>query len=83
MKEWPYFTPSIKELNLFGVDSDKDYVCLWNSGPREALKVGKDRDPRVRPSYWTSKELTSSWLAMYLGSYFDRRYHCVREDKLS
>ncbi len=46
-------------------------------------KVGKDRDRGWRPSDWTRQELTSSWLTMYLCSYFDRRYHCKKGDKLS
>lgn len=57
-------------------------MCLRNSGPTESSKVEKDRDPVSRPYGWTTLELTSSWLAMYLGSYFDRRYHCERGDKL-
>lgn len=54
------------------------FACLWNLSPRE---VEKDRDPGSRPSDWTTLELTSSWLAMYLGRYLDRRYHCERGDK--
>lgn len=37
----------------------------------------------IRASRLDEQELTSSWLTVYLGSYFDRRYHCEREDKLS
>lgn len=52
-------------------------------GSQGALLGGERQRRSVRPSDWTAQELTSSWLAMYLGSYFDRRYHCERADKLS
>lgn len=61
-------------------------ACLWNSGPREPSKAGSTGGGQRRgfgPPDWTGQELTSSWLAVYLGSYFDRRYHCERGDKLS
>lgn len=45
--------------------------------------MGKDRDAASGLPIGQRQELTSSWPAMYLGSYFDRRYHCEREDKLS
>lgn len=70
--------------NLFEIESNEtDSVCLWNLGPREPSEVGKDGDSGCRSSDWTGQKLTSSWLAMYLGSYFDRRYHCESKDKLS
>lgn len=47
--------------------------------PREPSEMRKE----TPASDWTRQELTSSWLTMYLGSYFDRRYHCERADKLS
>lgn len=56
-------------------------------GSQGALLGGEHRGGGQRrgfgPPDWTGQELTSSWLAVYLGSYFDRRYHCERGDKLS
>lgn len=55
-------------------------MCLWSLGPREPSKVGK---AAAGPLIGRGNKLTSSWPAMYLGSYFDRRYRCERGDKLS
>lgn len=70
------------ESNLFWSESNETdclFCCVQNLRPREPSEMRKE----TPASDWTRQELTSSWLTMYLGSYFDRRYHCERADKLS
>lgn len=67
---------SLVKSDLLEIESNEtETMCVCGTRVPES--------PGCRPSDWTRQELTSSWLAMYLGSYFDRRYHCERGDKLS